>query len=117
LAVKPRIAVTSRESGGATRDPACPERRRVCWAVESVCPITAARAEARYPGDVPLPGGEAGQTRPGVVVCSQIRTISTRRIRGAPVGFVTDPHLRRHVRHALAHHLGLDIPTLTDGTP
>lgn len=80
----------------------------------TVCPITAARAEASYPGDVPLPVGTAGQTKPGVILCSQVRTISARRLRGAPVGFLTEPALRRRVRHALAHHLGLDIPAIVD---
>ncbi len=80
----------------------------------TICPVTAARAEARYPGDVALPVGGAGQTKPGVIICSQVRTISMRRIRGAPVGYLTDAELRRQVRHALAHHLGLDIPLVTD---
>jgi len=82
----------------------------------TICPVTAARADARYPGDVPLPGGMAGQTKPGVVICSQVRTISMRRIRAAPLGFLADPRLRRQVRGALAHHLGLDIPTVVDLT-
>ncbi len=80
----------------------------------TVCPVTAARADARYPGDVPVPAGEAGQTKPGVIICSQVRTISTRRMRGTPAGYLTDPQLRRQVRVALAHHLGLDIPTVAD---
>ena len=82
----------------------------------TVCPITAARSEARYPGDVPLPAGLAGQTKAGVIVCSQVRTISARRLRGAPVGFLTEPALRRRVRAALAHHLGLDIPAVVDAS-
>jgi mRNA interferase MazF len=81
----------------------------------TVCPITAARSEARYPGDVPIPAGEGGQTRDGVIVASQVRTISLRRVRRAPLGTVTDPRVRRAVRLALAHHLGLDIPSLADG--
>jgi len=80
----------------------------------TVCPLTAARAEARYPGDVPLPVGMAGQTKPAVILCSQVHTISTRRMRGAPVGFLTDAGLRRRVRQALAHHLGLDIAAVAD---
>jgi mRNA interferase MazF len=83
----------------------------------TVCPVTAARADARYPGDVPLPAGEAGQTKPGVVMCSQVRTISMRRLRGAPLGYLTDPRVRRQVRIALAHHLGLDIPAVADRAP
>lgn len=80
-----------------------------------VCPITAGHDEARYPGEVAIPVGAAGQTRPGVILCQQPRTISLERIAGAPEGHVTDPGLRRAVRLALAHHLGLDIPAVGDG--
>jgi hypothetical protein len=31
------------------------------------------------------------------------------------VGYLTDPDRRRQVRHALAHHLGLDVPAVADG--
>ena len=81
----------------------------------TVCPITAARSEARYPGDIPIRAGEAGQTRDGVILVSQVRTVSLRRVRSAPIGVVQDPALRRAVRGALAHHLGLDIPAIADG--
>ena len=81
----------------------------------TVCPITSARSKARYPGDVPIPVGEAGQTRDGVIVTSQVRTISLRRVRSTPLATLADPALRRAVRSALAHHLGLDIPAIGDG--
>ena len=81
----------------------------------TVCPITAKSAEARYPGDVPIPAGEAGQTRDGVILTSQVRTISLRRVVSAPLGTVLDRSIRRAVRAALAHHLGLDIPAIADG--
>lgn len=81
----------------------------------TVCPITASRSTPRYPGDVPIPAGEAGQTRDGVVLTSQVRTISLRRVGSAPVGTVLDRSVRRAIRMALAHHLGLDIPTISDG--
>lgn len=81
----------------------------------TVCPITAARAQPRYPGDVAIPIGEAGQTRDGVIVCSQLRTISAERVRTPALGSLTDPALRRQVRRALAHHLGLDVPAIADG--
>jgi mRNA interferase MazF len=81
----------------------------------TVCPITAARDEARYPGEVAIPVGAAGQSRPGVILCQQLRTISLERVAGAPDGRLTDPRLRRAVRLALAHHLGLDIPAVGDG--
>jgi mRNA interferase MazF len=80
----------------------------------TVCPITAARDEERYPGDVALPPGVAGQTKAGVIICSQLRTISQRRVRSTPLGHLTDPALRRRVRGAMAHHLGLDIPASVD---
>lgn len=83
----------------------------------TVCPITAARSTERYPGDVAVPKGVAGQTKPGVIACSQLRTISSRRIGRVPVGYLTDAALRRRVRAALAHHLGLDIPAVVDSAP
>ncbi|MGH2483577.1 MAG: type II toxin-antitoxin system PemK/MazF family toxin [Candidatus Limnocylindria bacterium] len=81
----------------------------------TVCPITAARSEVRYPGDVTISAGEAGQTRDGVIVCSQLRTVSARRANLPPVGYLTDPERRRRVRRALTHHLGLDVPAVADG--
>ncbi len=81
----------------------------------TVCPITAARTSPRYPGDVAIPTGEAGQTRDGVILASQVRTIPLRRIQSSPLGTVTDRRIRSRVRVALAHHLGLDIPAVADG--
>jgi mRNA-degrading endonuclease toxin of MazEF toxin-antitoxin module len=81
----------------------------------TVCPLTAARAEARYPGEVVIPAGVAGQTRDGIILCQQVRTISLGRVVGLPEGRITDPALRRAVRAALAHHLGLDVPAVGDG--
>ncbi len=81
----------------------------------TVCPISASRDEARYPGEVAITVGTAGQTRPGVILCQQMRTISLARVVGAPDGRLSDPMLRRAVRVALAHHLGLDVPAVGDG--
>jgi mRNA interferase MazF len=81
----------------------------------TVCPITAARSDARYPGDVPIRRGEAGQTKNGVILTSQVRTISLKRVQSPPVGTVQDAGVRRAVRAGLAHHLGLDIPAVVDG--
>jgi mRNA interferase MazF len=80
----------------------------------TVCPITAARHVARYPNEVPIPAGEAGQTKAGVILCHQVRTVSLQRITGAlmPLGYLT---LRAQVRAALARHFGLDIPARSDG--
>lgn len=87
----------------------------------TVCPITAARSTPRYPGEIAIPTGEAGQTKDGLILCAQVRTISVRRIRaagilpGGGVAYLTNPAIRSAVRIALGHHLGLDIPVLADG--
>lgn len=88
----------------------------------TICPITAARSEVRYPNEVAIPVGEAGQTNPGVILVHQVRTISLRRamrtLRSARgnVPYVTDLALRRRVRDSLARHLGLHIPPALDGS-
>jgi mRNA-degrading endonuclease toxin of MazEF toxin-antitoxin module len=83
----------------------------------TVCPISA-RA-ARYPGEVVIPSGHAGQTLDAVILVHQVRTIDLRRVRAVAikgvVQQVTDPAIRRKVRRALAHHLGLDVPAAADG--
>jgi len=88
--------------------------------VVTVCPITA--AEGRHPRDldVAIPVGEAGQTKTGHIICSQVRTISVLRARsslqsGQGVRYVTDQQIRSAVRQSLAIQLGLDIPGLEDG--
>lgn len=82
----------------------------------TVCPITS-RAP-KYPGEVPIPAGHAGQTRDGLVLAHQIRTIDLRRVRAFEIAgiaqVVTDPGVRRAVRRALAHQLGLDMPASVD---
>ena len=81
----------------------------------TVCPISAARDAARYPGEVAIPAGEGGQTKPGVILCHQLRTISARRVSSA-AGVVTSRAIRAEVRAALATHLGLDIPGRLDAS-
>jgi mRNA-degrading endonuclease toxin of MazEF toxin-antitoxin module len=83
----------------------------------AVCPISA--RPARYPGEVPVPRGHAGQTKDAVVLCHQVRTIDLDRITvyelAGRVQYVTDPGLRRDVRAALTRHLGLDMAAAADG--
>ena len=87
----------------------------------TVVPITSARTEPRYPGDVVLPAGEAGLARPGIIICSQVRTVSVLRIvvertverSGLP--YLRSPAIRAAVRDALAHHLALDVRPPIDG--
>jgi len=87
----------------------------------TVCPITAARDRPRYPGEVAIPAGEGGQTKDGLILCAQVRTVSVRRIRASGilpdggVAYLTDARIRSAVRAALRHHLGLDIPAFADG--
>lgn len=83
----------------------------------AVCPVTT-RA-AKYPGEVPIPAGHAGQTRDGLILVHQLRTIDLRRVTAFEVGgavqYVSEPAVRRAVRSALAHHFGLDVPPAADG--
>jgi mRNA-degrading endonuclease toxin of MazEF toxin-antitoxin module len=83
----------------------------------TVCPITS--RSPKYPGEVPIPAGTAGQTLDGVILAHQVRTVDLRRVTAAEIGgraqVVDDPAVRRAVRLALAHHLGLDLPAALDG--
>lgn len=83
----------------------------------TVCPITT--RPPKYPGEVLIPRGHAGQTKDGLVLCHQVRTIDLDRVTtyeiGGRVQYVTDPTIRQQVRTALLHHLGLDTPAAADG--
>ena len=83
----------------------------------TVCPITT--RDPKYPGEIPIPAGHAGQTRDGLILVHQVRTIDLRRVTAYRLGgveqVVTEPGVRRAVRSALAHHLGLDLPAAADG--
>lgn len=83
----------------------------------AVCPISS--RDAKYPGEVPIPLGHAGQTKDAVILCHKVRTIALARVTafelGGRVQFVADPAIRRSVRAALSHHLGLDLPGIADG--
>jgi mRNA-degrading endonuclease toxin of MazEF toxin-antitoxin module len=82
----------------------------------AVCPVTAARSDAARPAEVRIPVGEAGQTKPVVILCHQVRTVSLLRAKpDGPVRYLTNPDIRAQVREALAMHLGLDIPGGNDG--
>lgn len=83
----------------------------------TVCPITS--RPARYPGEVAIPAGIAGQTLDAVVLVHQLRTVDLRRVTASEIGgrrqVLDDPTIRRAVRSALAHQLGLDLPASLDG--
>ena len=83
----------------------------------TVCPLSA-RAP-RYPGDVLIGRGEAGQTLNAVILCHQVRTVDLRRVSSYEIGgqsqVLRDPGVRHEVRAALAHHLGLDVRAELDG--
>jgi mRNA interferase MazF len=85
----------------------------------TICPITSAWTVPRYDNEVPIPKGHAGQTRDGVILCHQVRTVSIERIQTVEVGgggihYVTDASIRTQVRDALGAHLGLNIPPAID---
>lgn len=83
----------------------------------TVCPMTS-RAP-KYPGEVAIPAGTAGQTFDALILAHQVRTIDLRRVTAFEIGgaaqVLGDPVIRRAVRSALAHHLGLDLPASLDG--
>jgi mRNA interferase MazF len=87
----------------------------------TVVPITAARSIPRLPGDIAIPAGEAGLSRPSVIICSQVRTISVLRasadgdVSSSNTRYLVSPTIRRQVRAALAHHLFLDVRAAVDG--
>ena len=82
----------------------------------AICPISA--RPPRYPGEVALPRGHAGQTEDAVILCHQLRTVDLERVTSFEIGGepqrLSDPLIRGQVRAALAHQLGLDIRTLLD---
>ena len=88
-----------------------------CSGMATACPITT-RAR-KYPGEVPIPAGHAGQTRDGLILLHQIRTVNLARVAaftlGGQVQFLTDAATRRSVRDGLLHQLGLDLGTTVDG--
>jgi mRNA-degrading endonuclease toxin of MazEF toxin-antitoxin module len=83
----------------------------------TVCPISA-RA-AKYPGEVAMRAGTAGQTLDAVILAHHVRTVDLRRVTAFEIGgqpqILKDVAVRRQVRSALAHHLGLDLPASLDG--
>jgi mRNA interferase MazF len=70
----------------------------------TVCPITSARTQPKYPSEVAVPD-LPGILTAGVVMAQQIRTVSisqrVRRVRGR----LEDPVLRRRVYEAIAELL------------
>ena len=83
----------------------------------TVCPISG--RPPRYPAEVAIPAGHAGQTLDASILCHQVRTIDLRRVTALEIGgrqqVVSDPGIRTAVRDTLARHLGLDLPPLVDG--
>lgn len=83
----------------------------------AVCPITS--RPPKYPGEIAIAAGQAGQTRDGLVLVHQVRTIDLRRITAFEIGGVAqvifDAGVRRAIRGALAHHFGLDVLAAADG--
>ena len=83
----------------------------------AVCPITS--RPPKYPGEIAIAAGQAGQTRDGLVLVHQVRTIDLRRITAFEIGGVAqvifDAGVRRAISGALARHFGLDVLAAADG--
>jgi mRNA interferase MazF len=83
----------------------------------TICPISA--RSPKYPAEVAIPSGHAGQTLDAAILGHQLRTIDLRRVTALELGgreqIVTDPQIRAAVRQSLARQLGLDLPPVTDG--
>ena len=84
----------------------------------TVCPITA--RPPKYVGEIPVPAGHAGQTKDGLILCHQVRTVAIERVSAYEISgqaqYVTDRKVRSEVRSALLHQLGLDTPAVFDGS-
>ena len=83
----------------------------------TVCPISARLP--KYPAEIAIPAGHAGQTLDGAILCHQIRTVDMRRVTATEIGgrrqSVTDPAIRAAVRSAITRQFGLDLPPEVDG--
>src|SRR5687768_17552942 len=68
----------------------------------TVCPVTT--RGPKYPGEIPIPVGHAGQTRDGLILTHQVGTIDLRRVTAFELAGVTqrvtDRDVRRSVRAA-----------------
>lgn len=71
----------------------------------TVLPLTTT-GRSRYPAEVILPAGSAGQPKDSIVLAHQVRTISKQRL-GHAYGQLLDDDLRSAVRAALIEHLDL----------
>ncbi|MGA7171985.1 MAG: type II toxin-antitoxin system PemK/MazF family toxin [Candidatus Dormiibacterota bacterium] len=86
----------------------------------SMCPITGSHSQPRNPLEIPIRAGQAGQTKDGLILVHQVRSVSILRAAGtlgadAQVGTLIDPDLRTRLRLALAIQFGLDVPGSEDG--
>lgn len=112
--------IAGHEQGGSRRALVVSYEPLRALGMMSVCPITAAHSEARNPLEIPIRAGQAGQTKDGLILVHQLRTVSILRAANmldsdAGVRVLTEANLRAQVREALAIQLGLDIPGLEDG--
>jgi len=76
--------------------------------IAAVVPLTTRKPGRRvYPTEVLLPPAAAGQPDESIAMNHQVRTVSTRRLRGR-IGTLTDQDLRNQVQQALGLFLDLD---------
>jgi hypothetical protein len=71
----------------------------------TACAISTRRP--KYPGEVSIPRGHAGQTMEAVILWHQVRTIDLSRVTALEIGgrvqHVSSPGIRQQVRSALSH--------------
>ena len=112
--------IEGHEQGGSRRALVVSYEPLRALGMMSVCPITAAHTQPRNALEIPISAGQAGQTKDGLILVHQLRTLSILRAadmldRSAQVRTLTDPGLRAEVRQALSIQLGLDVPGVEDG--
>ena len=72
----------------------------------TVLPLTTSKRQ-RYPSEVFLSRGKAGQPLDSIIMSHQIRTISKQRLKNL-MGYLEDPQLRDEVNIAIKEHLDID---------
>ena len=112
--------IAGHEQGGSRRALVVSYEPLRALGMMSVCPITAAHTQPRNALEIPISAGQAGQTKDGLILVHQLRTVSILRAadmldRTAQVRILSDPGLRTQVRQAMSIQLGLDVPGGEDG--
>ena len=86
------------------------------FALITVVPLTKQKGKLRhvYAFEVLLPAGKAGNALDSIVMPQQVRTISSQRLRGPPLGALHDDELRREIEDKLLQQLGIALDESTE---